>query len=219
MHADYKNIGGNPDFYPSALDAPNLNNFSTAPDYKANRCKSATRDRFTNSTAKQIDEDLRSTAIDDAKTLARQYNSLSEAEDLVKSCRLKKAILKEKLYSAEIRLQDLMTKTYIQKPIYGARNNDPFTYSGRNLWTENKFFKKHPSVSVLPIEKQEEKLAQIKEERAIHNHNLNVTKHKLDRIRGQEAPTVWRRVGNLRETSRGSRFDFDYLQLARENRE
>lgn len=142
------------------------NKFIESLDYQG-KTRSASRDRFTNSTARKIDQDLRSTAIAESASNRASTYQQAELDSFLHSCKVKKAILKEKLASAEVKLQDMMRK----------RSYD------RTISTK-------PSiVSPAPLDhgKLTSNLQTLKQTRAIHNHDLNAQRLKIDRLRATES--------------------------------
>lgn len=164
MNANYADIGGCPAFYPN-LSVPDVQNkFSQTLDYKG-KSRSASRDRFSDSNARKIDQDLRSTAIAESVSAKEFSHKRADIEAFLQSCKIKKAILKEKLSSAELRLQDLVR----DRKLY--RLTDPLEKQAR---------KPDP---VIRATTDEDKLKQLKQDRAVQNHNLNVMRQKIERLR------------------------------------
>lgn len=197
------------------MSVPDVQNkFNPNLDYKRNKSRSVSRERFSDATARKIDQDLRSTAMAESETNRRSTYKRIELEDLLRSCKIKKTILKEKLTSAEVKLRDLMRSQHIQRQIEGRA--EPSSKIDTLFWKDYALFKKMNAVETR-VPSDEEKLFQLKENRAVDNHNLNILRQKIERLRVTENQLL-KQAGTLRkkETGLTSKLSM-YENLVREN--
>lgn len=214
MQTNYADIGGSPEYYPN-LNIPDVKNeFTLALDYNKRHSRSPSSERFSNPNARKIDQDLRSTA-DAESTFIKQSNyQRSEADSLLHSCQIKKAILKEKLTSAEIKLGHLLRAQKIREQIEAA-TDVPTSYTMAAI--DYQAFKRLSAKPESRASSDEEKLLKMKEERVVHNHNLNVLRQKIERLRVTEGQLTRQSIAlGKKEASLYSRLNM-YERLVREN--
>lgn len=209
--ANYADIGGNPDYYPQPSVSDVHNQFCANLDYKDTKSRSASRERFSDSNAKRIDQDLRSTAIAESISQQRSAYNKAELDGFLQACKIKKTILKERVTSAEIRLRELQRYHNVQKHL--ESKSEYF----RPETTNYKWFKKLTVPSNTRIPSDEDKLRQIKQDRAVQNHNLNNLRQKIERLRVTEGQLL-KQAGHLgkQENNLNLRLHL-YENLVREN--
>lgn len=181
------------------------------------RSRSASRERHTGSGRKHKEEELRSTNLDDFRSQTVKKRKQAEAESLVESCKIKNAVLKEKLRSAEIKLRDLIRNQQIQRQVQAKSGS---MQQHTKLWYDSKHVKDITSVFVKPSSvSEEQRLSKLKEDRAVQNHNLNILQTKIERLRNTESQLIRQKDRLFKEERSLNTKLTKYQDLARENLE
>jgi hypothetical protein len=221
LPANYDDIGGNPQFYPTSANDGDRDKFCTTMDYKTRgtaRSRSASRERYSDSQTRKYEDDVRISDLEEMKSQTVKLRKKAEVDNLVESCRIKNSMLKEKLRSAETKLRELMSNQAIQREIQAK--SDSIMHDSR-LWKDYKHVRKIASTFVQKPSSvaEEQKLAKLKEDRAVQNHNLNLVKNKIDRLRKTEGQLL-RQSKHLAKEERSLYGKLTHYQdFARENLE
>ena len=191
------------------------NKFCSNLDYRGSKSRSASRERFTDSTARKIDNDLRSTAVAESISNQRSSHNMVELEMLLRNCRVKKSSLKEKVDIAEYRLRDIIRSQYTQRLI--ESNYEGYRTESSYL-NYHIFYKKLNKNTPLKIPSDDDKLKQLKENRVVHNHNLNNLKHKIEKLRVSESHLLKESdYLHMHDLKSDSRLHTNYNSLSHEN--
>ncbi len=214
MQTNYADLGGNPEYYPNQAIQDVHNRFSPELDYKKRQSRSASRERFTDPSARKIDQDLRSTAIADSVSNRLSHYQKTEVDSLLQSTQIKKAILKDKLASAEIKLNNLLRAQNIQRKVEASIDVPmSFTMGAKDYPA----FRKVSTRVESRASTDEEKLLKLKQERVVQNHDLNILRQKIERLRVTESQLAKQSTTlEKKEATLYSRLNL-YEKLLREN--
>ena len=228
----YEHVGGSPDYFPSATLQEQKDRFMTegtsqpvrdARAYELSRSQVSQAGQTGHFSHAHHGSHASQGSQVPAKVFTRRIpgRSRAEVEDLLEACKIKRNILKTKLESADLKLRELYRTDRYRQEL--DRLEDRIAQEGhgqthghaRGGHGSGRYPSPHDHSDRSTSELQ--RLYEIRESRTVENHNLNILKKRIDRLRTTGERMEKRNRELVREDLALQQKLLTYEQLVREN--